>query len=429
MRDMDPSTVRRIATRTLVAAGIRLGGMGLSLLMLVAIARATDAADFGLFSLLLSLATTLGYVALAGQHIAILRFWPITQVRFDAAAADRLLGTSIAVATLGCMGTALVFAVISVSGLTGHSSLVFWTGALTLALAFAELSANTLRAKGHIVRALAPRDILWRSLVICGALAGPGPLEVHTVLAIVTVLLTLATVPQHLALLRDSFRSRKAALPKETRRALFKATPVLWLSSSSPPLIEYATTIVVGIALGPLSAGIYFAADRLAKVLLAGLISVEQVVAPDLARTWHRTELTQARRIVCVASAVGFAAALPGALFYLAFGHWVLALFDAGFAQGYPVLIILAGGQVVHALLGINAVMLTMAGAERILLTIRLVWGAAAIATGFAGATLWGLSGAACASALVLIGSNISVVIAGRIRLVDAGRIAASPAR
>lgn len=417
MREMQGSMIRWIAKRTLVAGGIRFAGMGLSLAFFLAVARAAGAEGFGLFSLLLSLATVLGYGALLGQHIAILRFWPMIEDRHGRPAADRFLGVSFCLAVFACMGVGLAFGILAISGFPEISTSIFWAGALTMALAFAEFSANALRAKGHVILALGPRDIVWRVLVVATMLAWPASLPVHEALAITALLLALAIAPQYVVLLRDGYRSRNTRLPNDARRALFKATPVLWLSSSTTPLTEYATTIVVGLALGPLAAGIYFAADRLAKLLIAGFISVEQVVAPDLSRAWHRGDLAMTGRIISLASLIGFAAATIGALFYLAFGPLALALFDPVFADGYPILLVLTGGQMVHALLGANAMLLTMAGAERTLLAIRLVWGALAILLAFTGAALSGILGVAIASTFVLIGWNISVTVACRARL------------
>lgn len=206
-------------------------------------------------------------------------------------------------------------------------------------------------------------------------------------------------------------------MPTGEKRTLLKATPALWLGSSVNPIIEYVTTLIVGITLGPLAAGAYFAADRLAKLLAAGLVTIEQVAAPELSRAWHRSDRTTTERIARLASIIAFAIAVIGALFYVALGPFILAVFDPGFAKAYPVLLILALGQAIHALCGANATLLTMAGAQRDLLVIRLVWSALTILFALIGAVSFGIIGAAIASAFSLAGWNLNAVLVCRAKL------------
>jgi O-antigen/teichoic acid export membrane protein len=147
------------------------------------------------------------------------------------------------------------------------------------------------------------------------------------------------------------------------------------------------------------------------------LSSIEQVVAPEISRAYRRNDLAVAAHIARITSMMGFAIAVIGATALLAFGQTALALFDPAFADAYFALVVLVAGQLIHALCGANALLLNMAGQERILLVIRLIWGALTVVLAWAGAANLGVVGAALASTCVLIGWNLSAVLACRSRL------------
>lgn len=209
-----------IGRRTLVAGTIRLAGLGLSLAFILVIARATDAEQFGVFSLLLSLATILGYGANLGQHVAILRFWPAVEDRHGKAQADRLLGICFGLVALGAAVVGSALAAPALFGVADGTNL-FWAGALAMMLALAEFCASALRAKGHIVFAMGPRDIVWRVLVVLAVLLWPHQLIAEQGLAITALALALAIVPQISALLADIRESRDAPCrPAKSVRSL-----------------------------------------------------------------------------------------------------------------------------------------------------------------------------------------------------------------
>ncbi|SCM77654.1 putative Polysaccharide biosynthesis protein [uncultured Pleomorphomonas sp.] len=412
----------KLGRSTIVTGGIRLGSIALSFLFFVALARATSAETFGVFSFIFAMTMILGYFANIGQHVAILRFWPAIEDRYGSAVADKMLGTSMQLVAIGSSLTALAVSAFglnsyAVSAAGGDAKVLFLAGVLTLTFVLAEFAAGALRAKGHIVAALAPRDIIWRVLVIISTLILPGPLSAPQVLGLISILLALACMPQFIMLGRDVWRHRSAMLPAAEYEKLRKATPVLWASTSTTPVMEHAATVVVGLALGPTAAGAYFAADRLAKLLLVALTSVEQVVAPQISRSYHAGDIELTKKIVSNASVIAFGVAILGAICYVTMGRFALYIFDPSYIFAYPILLTLVIGQLFNTLCGTNAMLLNMAGKERPLLAIRIVGGGLAVGLGFVGAITFGVWGAAVASTIVLIGWNISAVLVCRYTL------------
>lgn len=407
------------ATRNSLLVGvIRLGGVGLSFAFFLAIARASPAEAFGNFSVLFALATLLGYCANIGQHVAIIRFWPSVEARSGRAAADAILGRSLGLALGGgAAGAALIAALglyATIAGLIDNTANLVIAGLLTFVMAAAEFAANAMRARGYLFRAFGPRDIVWRLLVILVALALPGPLTAGDALALSAVLLALVLAPQLAGLAKVAWQSRSAPVRPEDHRALLRATPALWLGTSALPVMEYATTVIVGLVLGPLAAGVYFAADRLSKLLALGLISLEQAAGPELSRALHAGDRRLSGRLLSRISGAASAFTLSGFIAYCLFGDRALALFGQEFVAAFPVLLILGAGQVVNALCGANALLLNLAGRERSLLAIHTIWGSAGICLAYACASHMGLVGAALASSVTLAGWNISATIVCR---------------
>ncbi len=79
--DYDELTTNRSLARDFVAGAmmtgcIRFANVALAVLFFLVLSRALPPEQFGVFSIIYTLAIIFGYVANVGQHLAILRFWP-----------------------------------------------------------------------------------------------------------------------------------------------------------------------------------------------------------------------------------------------------------------------------------------------------------------------------------------------------------------
>lgn len=404
-----------------VSGAIRLASLGLAFLFFVVLSRATTPEIFGVFSAAYSLATLLSYAANVGQHVAILRFWPALDETYGPAVASAALRIGLLLTLLGGLVLGLIVMLLGLvpaitSAFGGAAINLVWTGILLFACAVAEFSASALRAQGSLVLALAPRDIIWRVVVIAGALLA-APLAADAALGLVAVTLLVICLPQVALLIREIWRYRFTALPATEAAKLRSATWGLWASTSVTPVMVHATTVIVAVTLGPIAAGAYFAADRLAKLLAIALEGIEKVSGPMLSRSYHAGRMEEVLTIVAGTSALAFSVAIVGALGYLFLGSLALALFDPLYVEYYPVLLVLVVGQLVNTACGSNAMLLNMAGRERDLLVIRLIWGAASMIVVYFASIWFGIVGSAIASTAVMIGWNATAVVVCQLRL------------
>jgi O-antigen/teichoic acid export membrane protein len=138
-----------------------------------------------------------------------------------------------------------------------------------------------------------------------------------------------------------------------------------------------------------------------------GLVSANAVVAPLIARlhaTGRHDELQHMTKLaakgICLMT-------LPIALVLLIFGRQILELFGEGFSAGYPVLAILVCGQLVNALAGPVGYLMSMTGHQNKAAAIVGFSACLNLALNGLLIPLWGMLGAAIATALSTATWNI----------------------
>lgn len=418
--DAPSPALSRFRRGAVVSAILRLASVGLAFVVFVALARVMSPREFGAFSGAYALGLILGYVATVGQQVAIQRFWPSLDEAYGPGAAGAALRHGLLLTLSGSCGVLILVAASSALGasaaLGASWATLAWTGVFASLAAVTDFASNALRARGAMLLALLPRDVAWRLIALCAVLLQTQDVNAETAMAIMSLSLLASCLPQLLVIVADVWKHRHEHIPTEERRKLLSAGWGLWASSCVNPVAAHAGTVVVALALGPVAAGAFFAADRLAKLTGIALEGMERSSAPILARSYHASRMDEVRMIVSRTSAMALAAAVAGAVTYLVLGHVALSLFDATYVSAYPVLLILCVGQLTNAACGSNAMLLNMAGRERDMLAIRVFWAALSLPGTYLAAVHFGLLGAALASAGAVIGWNLTAVLVCRAR-------------
>lgn len=408
----------------ILSGALRLLSVLFSFLFFVLISRHTSPDDFGAFSYIFSIALILSYCLNMGQHVAILRLWPQVDIKNGRSCADHLLLISFLIVVVASLvGALFVLGLIHLSpfmiGNGPDINFIYWIIPISVAMAFAEFFSSALRARGFIIFSLAPRDILWRILVVAFVYLGPSSLDLTSVLNIVLISLLVCIFPQLCFVVVKLFRSLGSELSSEIKKDLIKSTPSLWLSTSTSPILDHALTIVVAIALGPVEAGIFFAADRLSKLLGFFLVSMETVIAPDLSRSFLSGSTRSPSSISISAAIFATIGAISGFVFYTIFGDYILGIFGDGFQSYTHILLILSLGVVVNSACGPNSMALNMAGLHNSLLLIRLFWAVETLVFGYFMSIYYGIAGAATSLTISTIGWNLcaSLVLSKKINV------------
>ena len=281
-------------------------------------------------------------------------------------------------------------------------------------LALAQLRQSGLLAFRRAAYAESP-DRIFRPLLMIAAVliltVGFGRrLDAASAMAVHLSALAAAYVIAHVWLVR--------ALPEAARRAVPLYSARQWLGASLPLLLVSAMHLIlgqidvlmVGSLMGPGDAGVYAVAVRIAGFVLFGLIAINAIAAPLIAElfgTGRRAQLQAMLRATAWANA-GFALAV-GAAIVIA-GEWILTLFGAGFEHGYRALVICVIGYLISALAGSVGFLMTMTGHERQAARIMALAVAANIALNLILIPIWGLVGAALATAMTTAMWNLMML-------------------
>jgi len=412
-----PAIASLVKRGALGALAIKVANAVIAAAVQLLLARLLGATSYGDYVYAITLQTVLLLVATLGFDTASLRFvaqysgqqrWGLLLGYIKRSLAI-ILGMSVA---LGILAAVIAWTIRSrlSSELT-----------ITLMLAFLLLPPNatlqlrslTLQGLKHVVIAQAPRDILRPILLGLGvwlavkALGYPAsaPLAMLANLAAVICVLGLTTVLLN-RILPTQVRN---ARPEYQARAWHATAFALLLVAGMNLVLNRTDMLMIGAITGTREAGIYAVATRGAEVILLGLSSVNAIAAPLIADLHARGQREELQRVLRRAARGIDAFAVPATVAAVLCGRMVLGLFGAEFTEGYNALTILACGQLVNSLAGPVGFLITMTGHHKIAVKVLFISATLNILLNATFIPLWGLEGAAVATALTTVLWNLAM--------------------
>lgn len=399
-------------TRFVLAFAARFGSTILSFLVLYVASRLLPALEYGLYVFLFSVGSALGFIAVFGQQILIVKHYRRTPSG-SSSANHALIRVNLNWMLLG--NSVLISA-----------ALILWAfddllappyNALPIAFLFAAIFAlseylqNYFRIHGRIALSLMPREIVWRG-VSAVAMAVAAYLGVRSsgveAMLLITGLLAVVTAYQAISFLRTEGKywllpAGGTSQPRFREESLyFTANNVLNASTS------YLETIVIGAALGLDKAAFYFVALRIAMLLTLPITAIDTVGIPLIANRFQVGDRDGAQKLIGRLSGASFAFSLLGALMIAIGGRFALGLFNVEFASHFAVLLILCGVSVSQAFFGPGSWLLMIGGGERYFLIARSAIFILYLVLLYWLASLYGLSGIAIASVLLSVSTNLA---------------------
>lgn len=404
-------TVRRRALGVLAVAAF---SRALVLLTSVFLARQLGSSGFGVYATAIATLTLLGVPTMLGLPTLVVRLVAAYEVQSDWGRMRGLLrGSGIVVFLLSLLvGVAAAIVILAESQRLGQSVTValWWAlGLLPLMTLTAILSA-ALRGLHHVVVAQLPQSTIM-PLLFLGFLVGWRWFSVQTVDLTPAMALFGRMGAQIVGLVVASVLLHRL-IPRQVAKAPPKYEARGWLHSAAPLLIlgglgvvnTRTDVLMLGLLRGPEAAGIYQASARGAELVAFALIVVNLVTQPTLARLYAQADLVGLQRIVTASARAAFCGALPVAVVLIALGRPLLSrVFGADFGGGTVALGILAVSQIVNAGMGSVAQILNMTGHENQAARGMAVGALANVCLNLVLIQLWGVNGAALATATSLV--------------------------
>ncbi len=405
---------------------VQVGGAGFSLIVNVLLARLVGKSQYGIYAYAMSWVSVLVVLALLGQSSSVVRFVPVYLHRkeWDTLRGLRRGASGIVLAgsvVIMLVGAAVVFAL---RNRMGDATLQTMLAGFLLLPLLAQLGLNGGFFRGY-KRAVSAgaynslvRPVFFIALVLALALPlGLRPTARDIMLA--NVIAALAAVGcSEWQLSRGWPAAAKRVKPSYDSRAWFKLGRQLFLLAAIGIVSNRVDVLILGGFAGADEVGPYYAAVRLAAIAAYGLTAVNTILAPMIAESYAVEDHATMAKLVHHAAKLTFVVTVTVGIGIAVAGYWVLGLFGKGFAEAafIPLLIILAG-QCISAAAGPVGFLMTMTRYERqaswfmaLAATLNIVLSVALI-------PLFGLVGAAIASAAGIVAWNLSGLLFVRSRL------------
>jgi O-antigen/teichoic acid export membrane protein len=273
-----------------------------------------------------------------------------------------------------------------------------------------------------LVSALLPRDVIWRAVVIV-AVGVMYLMHVETDAVTATFitagLLLLATLPQAVALARDTLRLERTPLTAEQKAEFTQVTLGLWGATSIPPALAQVSTLLVATILGPEAAGAVFVADRTTRLVLLALTGINQALAPEISSAFYSGDRNHVQRITSLTALGASAVALTTLVAFLFLGPFILSIFDPAYAtpQTHTILMIFAIGASFAAACGPIELLLQLTGLQNQLMKILLIFNAIGLVITAIATYMFGPIGSATSIAGTWIAWNIIAVMIAKRRI------------
>jgi O-antigen/teichoic acid export membrane protein len=400
------SDARRLLHGAGIAFAIQVLGAGASFVLQVLLGRWLGPGGYGTYVFTISWASLVAVGCCLGLPTMLLRFVAAYRAEDDHARLHGVLRMSFAATAATGLGVALAgsvaLAALRVAGVAVDPAVLvgFW---LVPVVALMRLQQEAIRSFRRMALAYAP-GTFWRPVAVIAvatAFVAFG-FDLTAPTALLIALGSLAVVIS-IQLVRFAGFVRGAVPPAEpvyeARMWMRVALPLLLIASFMIVLSE-TDIVMVGALVGSRQAGLYAAASKTASLVAFVLLAVNAIAAPMISAQHARGEHLEMQRLVSRVARWTFFPSLAICLFLAAFAEPVLELFGSEFGAAHWELVILLGGQLVNAMAGSVGFLMILTGYQREAAWVYGWVALAHVAMNVTGILLFGMLGAAIATAL-----------------------------
>ncbi len=415
----DGSTQHAVAQRvSLIAFSVRIVSAAIALVSQVIFARWMGQFEYGIFVLVWVTVVILGNLSCLGFQTTVIRFVPEYLEREQLDRLRGILFTSKAFA----LGLTTIIALIGAAGVYFFRASIesyyvapFIIGFICLPMiALGDTLDGTARSRSWALVALTPtyiiRPILTLVVMSIAHVTGFAPTAMTAVIS--AIIATYITSLVQLIVVNHRFQRVVARGPKSVRFGEWFAVSLpIFLVEGFFFLLTNADVLMVGRFMEPDKVATYYATVKLLALVHFVYFSVKAGAAQrysELMQTNDRAELAHFARDTARWT---FWPSLAMAIILLILGEPLLYLFGAQFTDGYPLLFIMVIGVVARASVGPAESLLNMAGKQKICAMVYAVTLIVNICLSMVLIPIYGLPGAACATAFSMVFEAVTLAL------------------
>ena len=417
---------RDFLLRSAALAAIRIIGLASVFALQVLLARLLgDSTEYGKYAWGQSLLFVLGTIAAMGIPAATGRFISALEAQNNEPLIYRVTARAWKIAALASALLILAAALLRIIWEVGEGPTEYRNISL-LALACAPIVTFFLlyqfmaQARRWLLLAFLPsqilRPVLTGLLIFVVWLLHDKELSGEIVLLLGALGTLMVTLPQSII-----YHARQRQLPRTStipepgdefhpEKLLRTALPIFF-TRLAVLLIEYSNILLLGILAGPVVAGLYFAADRLARLASIPLSLVESVSQPAYSAAQATGNKNWLQQAATQAAHGSLWPTLLVVVFLMIFAKPVLAIFGEDFIAALPVLVILLIGQLVNVSTGTGRHLLIMTGHQSLVPRVMFFSAIVHVCALLVLVPAFGAIGAALTAVLSSIISNVWCMI------------------
>lgn len=289
-------------------------------------------------------------------------------------------------------------------------------------LALISLQVSAMHGLGRVVLGTASESVLLYAVFLAILLIAPPLLGVGvtttTALGFHAAAAGAALAGGAFLLWRATPNAVAAAAPRFEARAWMTSALPLAVTNGMHFVNANADLVVLSILASSADVGAYRVAMQISQIAYFGLNAVNSVVAPRFARLAHGDHTVRLRRLVTVGSRSVFLMSFAVLIFMAVLGpRFLRSTFGEEFLPAYTPLMILLAGQLANAYFGSVGVLLNMTGHERANARIVTIAAAVNVCLNIGLIPIFGMVGAAVATALTSLVWNIALWRVAKTRL------------
>jgi len=391
---------------SLIAFSVRIFSAAIAFVSQVLLARWMGSFEYGIFVLVWTSMVIAGNISCFGFHTSVIRFIPEFREKHSMSELRGVLVASrlfVVIASTALTVLAMLAVRLFSAWIEPYYVVPFILGLFCLPMiALSDMEQGIARAHSWAISALFPTYIM-RPVLILGCMAFALLLGFPANAEIALVATILATYVTTLVQLAGTIVSVDRKLPAGPRAVHMR----VWVAISLPIflvesfffILTNADVLMVGLFMQPNDVAVYFATVKTLALVHFVYFAVKAGVAQRYAQFTHgdSSRLAEfARETV----AWTFWPSLLMAGIVLLMGEFMLDLFGPSFSEGYPLLFPLLIGVVARASVGPCESLLTMSGNQNICALVYALTLALNIALSVTLIPHFGLTGAACATAI-----------------------------
>ncbi|MQW87489.1 oligosaccharide flippase family protein [Sinorhizobium saheli] len=411
----------RAQRMALITFAIRILSAAIAFVSQIVLARLVGEFEYGVFIFVWVLAVLFGNLSCLGLHAAIIRFLPEYHT---AAALPEIRGLTT---------TARIFAIVSATALAAVGGAGLWLfgsaiesyylvplylGLITLPMiALGDVMEGTARAHSWAIAAMSPTYIVRPLLILAFMLLATTSGLPHNATTAMTAALAatyVTTLAQFLAMVsRLGAHYVRGPMKVELGRWLRVSVPI-FLVDGFGFLLTNSDVVIVGLYLKPADVAIYFAAAKTMALVHFVMFAVKAAAGPRFSAAMAVNDRQQLAQIAIESARWSFWPSLVMGGAVLAAGRLLLSLFGPAFTAGAPLMAILLAGILAKAFVGPAETLLTMAGRQKLCVLLYAAALGANIALNVTLIPLFGLTGAAAATAGAMLAEAAILYLAVR---------------